>query len=457
MVDSQSNKQQLLKVALAEHSAEGIEILTSEPSRLIRRTILLIIGLLACGVVWSFIGRADVIVSVPGSLVPESDVKRVYAPLNGELADIYVTEGMPVSKGDVLLRLNARGVVQAAAQALDAKIKLVSAQRAYDLYPEKKRLAELKIEAFKLTVKAEEEVYEQRMFAGMEKLAEEQKLELEKHRFELQQAKNQRNQARSEYDKFLRLYKSPGGGGVSRKQVEDKRQAYMSAVTNYKLEEAALGELEIELNKEYVNKLYEVQSSYQQLADAKARVAEEELQLANLKNQVDVDLKIAQMNADAASRISFENIDEDNFLRILAPASGVVTYVGFTQVGDKVPENQPVVGIAAEGGRMILQLEIPEMSRGLLREEMHVKVKLNAFPYQRFGFIEGVLEYISPTTMFSDTSQGPVYKGRVTLGKTEFISRDVVYPLRYGMAAQAEIVVERRRLIDLALEPFKKL
>ncbi|MEH6579113.1 MAG: HlyD family efflux transporter periplasmic adaptor subunit [Amphritea sp.] len=457
MVNSEEKKLQRLTAALAEHSAEGIEILSSEPSRLIRLTILLIIGLLVCGVAWSFIGRADIIVSVPGSLVPEADVQRVYAPIKGDLADIYVAEGMPVSKGDVLFRLNARDVVQTAAQALDARIKLASAQREYDLYPENKRLSEMKIEAFKLTVKAEEAVYEQRMSAGMEKLAEAQKLQLEKSRFELKRSQSQRDQAKVSYEKFRRLFNTPGGGGVSRKQVEEKKQAYQAAVTNYKLEETKLGELEINLNKEYLNKLYEVRSSYQQLAEARARVETEVLKLRNLKSQVDVGLKIARMNADAASRISFDNIDEDNFLRILAPTSGVVTYVAYSQTGDKIPENQSVVGIAAENSRMILQVEIPEVSRGLLHEEMPVKMKFNAFHFQRYGFIEGTLEFISPNTIISQQSKKPVYKGVVSLEKTEFVSGELIHPLRYGMAAQAEIIVERRRLIDLALDPFKKL
>ena len=48
--------------------------------------------------------------------MPDSEVRRIYAPVDGELANLYIAEGQPVSKGDVLARLNARGAIEAATQ-----------------------------------------------------------------------------------------------------------------------------------------------------------------------------------------------------------------------------------------------------------------------------------------------------------------------------------------------------
>ena len=63
--------------AITDHSPEGIEILYSEPSRVIRAFNLIILALVVAGVVWSFIGRADVIVTAAGVLGPEDEVRRV--------------------------------------------------------------------------------------------------------------------------------------------------------------------------------------------------------------------------------------------------------------------------------------------------------------------------------------------------------------------------------------------
>ena len=123
----------------------------------------------------------------------------------------------------------------------------------------------------------------------------------------------------------------------------------------------------------------------------------------------------ARAEAEAASRISFENIDKDNFLLIVAPASGVVTDLTSTQPGDKVLANTPLGGIAPGGARAIVQTEIAESDRAFLREGLPVKLKFNAFPYQRYGVINGTLEYVAPATKPSPQSKQPVYEARVSL------------------------------------------
>ena len=84
--------------ALEDHSAEGIAILTAEPWRFTRLTLYTILALVVGGLLWSFFGHADVIVSTQGTLVPESEVRRMYTPVDGELANLYIAEGQPVSE-----------------------------------------------------------------------------------------------------------------------------------------------------------------------------------------------------------------------------------------------------------------------------------------------------------------------------------------------------------------------
>ncbi|MGZ3238495.1 MAG: HlyD family efflux transporter periplasmic adaptor subunit, partial [Burkholderiaceae bacterium] len=168
-------------------------------------------------------------------------------------------------------------------------------------------------------------------------------------------------------------------------------------------------------------------------------------------------VQTARLVADAAARIKFENIDKDNFLLIVAPVDGVMTDVTSTQPGDKIQANTPLGGIAPKGARPILKTEIAENDRGFLREGLPVKLKFNAFPYQRYGLINGTLEFISPATKPSGLNKQPVYEGRIKLDRDNFFVGDTKYPLRYGMTATAEIVVRERRIIDLALDPFRQI
>ncbi|MFA7388374.1 MAG: biotin/lipoyl-binding protein, partial [Thiohalobacteraceae bacterium] len=118
-----------ISAALEEHSAAGIDILYSEPSAIIRATIFTMLALVLAALAWAIFGYADVVVSAPGVLAPEEEVRRVYTPIEGELVDIYVAEGQPVSAGDVLARLNARDAIRIASSALEAQLQLTEAEQ----------------------------------------------------------------------------------------------------------------------------------------------------------------------------------------------------------------------------------------------------------------------------------------------------------------------------------------
>ena len=141
-----------------------------------------------------------------------------------------------------------------------------------------------------------------------------------------------------------------------------------------------------------------------------------------------------------------------------APATGVLTDVELTQEGVKVDSKKPVAGIAPNQARLVVELEIPENNRAFLKEGMILKLKLNAFPFQRYGSIDGSLEYIAPTASLSSRDRKRiVYKARASLARDYIDVGGTHYPLRYGMIGTGEIVVRKRRLIDLAFDPFRKV
>jgi HlyD family secretion protein len=420
-------------------------------------TILLVLSLVVAALVWSFVGRADVIVSAPGVLSPEEEVRRVYTPIAGELVDIYVAEGQPVSEGDVLARLNARDAIQAATNALEAELSLAEVEQEYEQFPARRELMQRRTDALKDKIETAERLQEKRVTEGLVKLAQSQRAKLEEARGNLEKAARARDAAERDWQKFKRLFARPGGGGVSKNKVEEKRDVYLAAKTDYRLAEAKLGELEFQLSEEYAASKAELEGSDQKLAELRIEYEKALNEIKREEYSIELKFRSARLAAEAASRIEFENIDEENFLQILSPASGVVTHLAFTQPGDKIQANTPLVSIAPKGARTILKLDINERDRGFLREGQVVKMKFSAFPYQRYGFINGTLEYISPTTKRSSETQDPVFKANVSLEKDYYAVGDIKYPLRFGMAATAEIVVRKRRLIDYALDPLRNI
>jgi hemolysin D len=452
-----SNRLVPLVDALGDHSSEGIAILTAEPWRALHALVYTMIALVLSGLAWSFIGRADVIVTEQGALAPASELRRFYAPVDGELANLYVAEGQPVAKGDVLARLNARGAVEAASNAMQAQLKLENAEREWRQFPEKKALLEQKAATLRQAMELEEQQHEKRTALGTTKLVEEQKAQMAEARTNVEESRRAREAAQLEVEKFERVLAGPGGSGVSLLQVEAKRNARLAAENAYRMAQSRVNELTARQSQELVQAQAQLESSGEQLKKLRLDYEAAANELATAEEKLRLQLNTARVEADAAARIRFENIDKDNFLQILAPVSGVVTDLTSTQPGDKVQANAPLGGIAPSNSRSVVKVEIAENDRAFLREGLPVKLKFNAFPYQRYGVINGTLEYVSPATKPASQTKQPVYEARISLERDYYQVAETRYPLRYGMTAAVEIVVRQRRLIDLALDPFRQV
>jgi len=445
-----------LTEALEEHSAEGISILTAEPWRFTQALVYSLVALVATGLIWSFFGHADVLVTAGGTLVPASDVRRLYAPIDGELSNIYIAEGQPVKAGDVVARLYARGAIEAARNALEARLKLEDAERQWKEFPEQKALLERRAAALREATEVEQRQHQRRLAEGTSRLSQGQQAQQQEARTGVEDALRARDAARIEADKYARLFALPGGGGVSQLQVDAKKNALQAADNALRVAQARTAELAARQGQESTQARSELETSGQQLATLRLQSEAADRDVANAEDKLRLQVQTARLVADAAARIRFENIDKQNFLRIVAPVDGVITDVTSTQPGDKIQANAPLGGIAPRSARPILKIEIAENDRGFLREGLPVQMKFNAFPYQRYGLLRGTLQYISPATKPSLASKQPVYEGRVTLEQLEVEVGETRYP-RYGMTAVAEIVVRERRLIDLALDPFRNI
>lgn len=216
MIAAQDPKFSPNSILLGDQSAEGIEILTAEPSRLMRATILLLAVLLLAVLVWSFFGRVGTIVKAQGQLGPEADERLLFAPIEGQLTDLYIVEGAPVAAGDVVARVNALGAMQLAASALMAQLKLQAAEDAHRTFPVQKQALEKGIELIQFQIESAEEVDELRISQGMAQLAADQRLKLERARLKLDGALNALAFARDDYEKHQSIaacLNPPGAGG----------------------------------------------------------------------------------------------------------------------------------------------------------------------------------------------------------------------------------------------------
>ena len=305
MTSSKSQNQADLPVSLEDHDVAGQEILTSEPSKLMRITIIVIFAMLVAGLVWSFFGKADVIVKAQGMLAPEGEVRRIYAPIDGEIVDNFMVEGSPVTQGDVLIRINSPGAVQLATQAEAARLKLKIATQKASLFPEKRRVMEERLELIKIQLASEQALQDKRVEQSMAKLKEQQTLKLQKATVNLDRARRNMETAYKDWQAHVRLRKTEGGGGISARKVEEKRNTYQSKRTEFELKKAELSEFELNLKKEKLKTVEEIQKKSEGLRNLKVRLAEQEAQIDQGELEVESELRMAKASVRGAERITF--------------------------------------------------------------------------------------------------------------------------------------------------------
>jgi len=92
---------------------------------------------------------------------------------------------------------------------------------------------------------------------------------------------------------------------------------------------------------------------------------------------------------------------------------------------------------------------------GFVREGQEVRVKLEAFPFTRYGVVDGRLTFLSRDAI-QDENLGLVFPARVELSQFSINVGGRATPLSAGLPATAEIRTGRRRIIEFLLSPLQR-
>jgi membrane fusion protein len=90
-----------------------------------------------------------------------------------------------------------------------------------------------------------------------------------------------------------------------------------------------------------------------------------------------------------------------------------------------------------------------------------VALSLQAFPYQRYGTVPGIVRTVS-TTVLAPTEVGfpgldliePVFRIRVSLSREAMHAYGQAIPIQSGMLVSADIVFDRRTLLQWVFDPI---
>src|SRR5205085_6013688 len=141
---------------------------------------------------------------------------------------------------------------------------------------------------------------------------------------------------------------------------------------------------------------------------------------------------------------------------ISAPFGGTITTLSVRSPGTVLEAGQTVATIAPSASKLVVEAQVPNKDIAFIEQGLPVELKFDAFPFQDYGTIEGTVSDIAPDAQ-TDKEAGSFYKITIAPRQTSINAKGKSVPLRPGLALTAEIVTERKSILSLLFEPFRKL
>ena len=191
----------------------------------------------------------------------------------------------------------------------------------------------------------------------------------------------------------------------------------------------------------------------QKLDDAQQKLSQIPLDLTRQSNDTQrqlstIDQQLAQNEAQRA-------------VILRAPRDGMVSTL-LAQPGQTVTDGESLLSILPNGSTLYAQLLVPSRAVGFIQPGGRVVLRYQAYPYQKFGQQYGRISAISrsalsPSEIAALTgaqARQPLYRVKVHLDRQDILAYGTYEPLKPGMALDADILMERRTLLEWVFEPL---
>lgn len=202
-------------------------------------------------------------------------------------------------------------------------------------------------------------------------------------------------------------------------------------------------------------RLQTTRQSYERIAGEHASLTAQlrRLPLEHAERVADLDTRETAIERAEVQIRARRNFD------VRAPVSGRVVTVN-RKVGDTASPSEFALTLIPNDSKLIGRLLIPTTAIGFVEPGQDVRMRYDAFPYQHFGVHGARVHEIARSVLFDGDDYGPLrvtkpaYPASVDL-LSQTIGADARnVPLQSGMLFSADIVLERRSILEWAIEPL---
>jgi HlyD family type I secretion membrane fusion protein len=438
----------------------SLQAMLDQPPSTLPRQLLLggMVFCLAFGA-WANFGQIDEVGHAQGRLVPKGEPYKIHPVVLGKVADINIKEGSVVKAGQELLALDSQ-------IATNEVSRLIQEQAAYrvELIQTQGLIVKTRLESQTLAESANADAQAQKVTIaqansktqGQEAALAQAKEKAATTRALLAQSQVDITAYQARLTKLKPLV-AQGALGLDQlfqveQQLRDKERTIIQDNGDLRQTERELDQLQAE-QKQASDEPSRLQA---ELAQKQAQARTVQVQQAQKIQQLEVQKTQLLAKIEENQKLLTKAEAELKQLSLTAPVDGVVLSLNLKNRGEVVQPGQTIAEIAPHAAPLILSTSLPNREAGFVKTGMPVQVKLDAYPYQDYGIMTGKVIAISPDSK-PDEKLGAVYRVDVALNRTYVTVRHQNIQLKAGQTATAEIIIRRRRIIDMLLDPIRQL
>ncbi len=408
-----------------------LEIQETPPSPIGRSIIWVIVLFFICVLIWGTLGRVDIIAVASGKIIPSGHVKVIQPLEIGAVTAIHVREGQKVVKGELLIELDS--------SVIDAQITQLKAEQV---------LTEQQIQRLQWLIERQSGA-EKVLSSGHDSILHSQ----------WQEYQDQLDTLAAEKQKIGDEYAAAG-------QQKHKLEAILAIIEQRSRSEKTLLDKNLfprqqflETERQRLTTLYDLKSQKNRLQELEHSLDEitariEHTHSSFTKNNLEKREQARRRLRDIGQELVKAHIRQQA-QQLIAPIDGIVQQLAIHTVGGIVTPAQQLMVIVPQSAKLEIEAYVKNKDIGFVHEGQSVAVKLDAFPFTRYGTLDGKITDVSDDAV-SDENKGLIYKARVSLEQTAIQVGDKQLRLSPGMAASVEIKTGRRRLIEFFLAPLLK-
>ena len=429
----------------------AVEILETPASPLGRTVAILITVLFTIAVAWAWYGKIDVESVAQGSVIPKGQVKAVQPLEMGKIEEIFVTEGEHVKEGQPLVKLDP---TESEVDLKQVKLELLEARlNAFRL--------QLLLESINYRSIAQVELQEhlENKEPGLLAMASEEQVQLQQ-RLLSRDLESYRSTHDSLQAKIIRQNASISAARAEIARLETLKPLYDQQEQAHKelLEQGIASQVEwLNARERQVETTQNLLVQHHRLEEAEAELhsmrSEGLLQDRSFRSEKLAELNEHQTRARTSVLALAKAEERQNNRFLKAPVDGTVHQMQVHTVGGVVQPAEPLMVIVPEEAPLEVEAFVLNKDVGFIRSGLTAEIKVESFPYTRYGLIRGEVRHISRDSIEQE-GIGKVYPMRVSLSRTQMLVKNRWEKLQPGMSVTVEIKTGKRRLIEFFLAPF---